>query len=210
MGPVVIDHPLAAHHLLTLRDASTPPPAFRAALERLTYLLVYEATRDLSTADRTVTTPLGTVAGRAIGGRVGIVPILRAGLGMVEPVLAVLPEAEVWHLGLYRDERTLEPVEYYQKLPASDPVDVALVLDPMLATGGSADAALAVVKRWGVERVKLLCVIAAPEGVARVSERHGDTQLYVIAIDSHLNADGYIVPGLGDAGDRTFNAKAAS
>jgi uracil phosphoribosyltransferase len=145
-----------------------------------------------------------------VGQRIGVVPILRAGLGMVDPILNLIPDAEVWHLGFYRDEKTLQPIEYYRKLPQGDPVDVSLVLDPMLATGGSAIAALEAVYAWGVKTVKLLAMIAAPEGVQRVHTQFPDTQLYVCAIDDRLNEHGYILPGLGDAGDRMFNARAAS
>lgn len=204
----VIDHPLARHHLATLRDKDTSPAQFRAALERLTFLLVYEATKDLALVEKSVTTPMVPTTGHALADRIGLVPILRAGLGMVEPVLMVLPDAEVWHLGFYRDESTLKPVEYYKKLPPSEPVDVALVVDPMLATGGSAVAALDTLAEWGVKRVKLLSMIAAPEGVQRVTDASPSTQVYLIAIDEQLNEQGYILPGLGDAGDRVFNAKA--
>lgn len=207
-GPIVIDHPVCAHHLGVLRDAATAPAQFRAALEQVTALLVYEATRDLTVGERKVRTPLIETTRSALNQRIGVVPILRAGLGMVGPALAVLPDAEVWHLGFYRDERTLEPVEYYKKLPAKRPVDVALVVDPMLATGGSAVAALGHVAQWGVPEVKLLSVLAAPEGLARVAEHAPATQVYLGAIDSHLDDRGFIVPGLGDAGDRTFNAVA--
>ncbi len=203
-----VAHPLIQHHLLTLRDRDTRPADFRVALRRLTALLIYPATEDLFAESCEVATPLTECAGEALSETVGLVPILRAGLGMVEPVLAMLPDAAVWHLGLYRDESTLEPVEYYQKLPEADPVDVALVLDPMLATGGSAVAALDTLERWGVKRTKLLCIIAAPEGVAHVEQKHPTTQIHVCAIDSHLNDQAYIVPGLGDAGDRIFNAVA--
>ncbi len=204
----VIDHPLAAHHLVTLRDRRTSPSAFRAAVERLTYLLAYEATHDLATESVSVTTPLAEAEGRRVAERVGIVPVLRAGLGMVDPVLTVLPDAEVWHLGMHRDERTLEPVEYYRKLPASDPVALALVLDPMLATGGTAEMALRVMAEWGVPRIRLLSLIAAPEGIRRLYERQPEAEIFVCAVDSHLNDQGFIVPGLGDAGDRIFNARA--
>jgi len=209
MGQVTtMDHPLVAHHLVKLRDRDTPPEVFRATLERLTYLLVCEATRDLTLVDREVATPLTTTTGQVLAQRIGVVPILRAGLGMVEPVLTVLPGAEVWHLGFYRDESTLEPVEYYQKLPPRDAVDVALVVDPMLATGGSAVAALNTVKKWGVGRIKLLAAIAAPEGIQRLTQAAPNVQIYVCAVDEKLNEHGYIVPGLGDAGDRVFNARA--
>jgi len=206
--PIVVEHPVCAHHLAILRDKATGSAAFRDALERVTSMIVYEATRDLTLDRPAVRTPLAEAPGAALNQRVGLVPILRAGLGMVGPALAVLPDAEVWHLGLYRDEATLEPVEYYKKLPASQPVDVALVLDPMLATGGSATAALHSVQRWGVRRLKLLSVLAAPEGLRRVADAAPHAQVVVAAIDERLDERGFIVPGLGDAGDRTFNAVA--
>ncbi len=203
-----LDHPLVQHHLGAVRDASTPPEHFRRALQRLAVLLAYEATSDLPLEEGAVRTPLARTACRRVAARIGLVPILRAGLGMVDPVLDLLPEAEVWHLGFYRDEQTLKPVEYYRKLPGERPVDVAIVLDPMLATGGSAVAALAAVKDWGVPRVKLISLIAAPEGIGRVIREFPNTQVYVCAVDVGLDAHAYIVPGLGDAGDRFFNAAA--
>ncbi|MCA9151232.1 MAG: uracil phosphoribosyltransferase, partial [Planctomycetales bacterium] len=177
---------------------------------QLAVLLAYEATQDLQLKPSTVTTPLATMQGAALAERVGIVPILRAGLGMVDPVVDLIPEAEVWHLGLYRDEDTAEPVEYYSKLPPNRPVDVALVLDPMLATGGSAIAAIDVLKRWGVARCKLLSIIAAQPGIDRVTSQFPDAQIYVCAIDPELNDRKFIVPGLGDAGDRIFNTPVIS
>ncbi|MBI1375043.1 MAG: uracil phosphoribosyltransferase [Phycisphaera sp.] len=209
MGTVhEMKHPLITTHLTMLRDQTTPSSMFRPLVRQLTYPLVTEATRDLRTEAITVTTPLTEVEGQRLSDRVAVVPILRAGLGMVEPVLEMLPEAEVWHLGLYRDESTLEPVSYYNKLPEKDPPDVAMVLDPMLATGGSATAAIGELKAWGVQRIKLLCILAAPPGVEAVVNEHGDVDLFVCAIDKHLNQHGYIVPGLGDAGDRIFNTRA--
>ena len=202
---VELAHPLIRHHVTRLRAADTAPADFRAAVRRLTTLLVYEAARDLAVRPRPVRTPLAEAPGFAVAARVGLVPILRAGLGMVDPVLDLLPEAEVWHLGFYRDERTLKPVEYYRKLPPGRPVDVAFVLDPMLATGGSAVAAIRAVRHWGVERVKLLALIAAPEGLREVAARHPDVPVVVCAVDERLNEHGFILPGLGDAGDRTFN-----
>ncbi len=207
---VEIRHPLVQHHLRTLRNRTTPPAEFRRLVQRLSILLAYEATKDLALAPTPVETPLARTTGHALDQRIGLVPILRAGLGMVDPVLNLIPDAEVWHLGFYRDEKTLRPVEYYKKLPKDAPVDVALILDPMLATGGSAVAALEAVHGWGVKNVKLLSMIAAPEGLRAVRGAYPDTQTYVCAIDSHLNEHGFIVPGLGDAGDRTFNAQAAS
>jgi len=201
-------HPLVTAHLTMLRDQTTPSSLFRPLVKQLTYPLVVEATRDLATEAKTVTTPLTDAVGARLSERIALVPILRAGLGMVEPVLELLPEAEVWHLGLYRDEETLEPVSYYNKLPDDDPPEVAMVLDPMLATGGSATAAIGVMHRWGVQRIKLLCVLAAPPGVEAVQKHAPDVDVFVCAIDKELNDVGYIVPGLGDAGDRIFNTRA--
>ncbi|HOW96412.1 MAG TPA: uracil phosphoribosyltransferase [Kiritimatiellia bacterium] len=205
-----IRHPLVQHHLARLRDRDTGPAEFRRLLQRLSALLAYEATQDLVLQDTTVQTPLAPARGRVVRQRIGVVPILRAGLGMVDPIVNLIPDAEVWHLGFYRDEKTLQPIEYYRKLPQGDPVDVSLVLDPMLATGGSAVAALEAVHAWGVKTVKLLAMLASPEGVRRVHQQFPDMQLYVCAIDERLNEHGFILPGLGDAGDRMFNARAAS
>jgi len=202
-----VDHPLIKRHISQLRDVSTTAEQFRSLLRRLAVLLAYEATQDLSLDPLPVTTPMGSMVGARLRDRIGIVPILRAGLGMVDPILDLIPEAQVWHLGLYRDEATAQPVEYYSKLPVNQPVDVALVVDPMLATGGSALAALSVLARWGVGRRKLLSVIAAREGIERVARECPDTQIFVCAIDDELNAQKFIVPGLGDAGDRTFNTQ---
>lgn len=203
----VIHHPLVQHHLASLRDRRTSSGGFRRMVQRLSLLLTYEATQDLQTHPVSVRTPLATARGRMLKQRIGLIPILRAGLGMVDPVFNLINGAEVWHLGFYRDEKTLKPVEYYKKL-CKDPVDVALILDPMLATGGSAVAAVQAMKRWGVKRIKLLCLIAAPEGIRKVHALYPDVQIYVCAIDKGLNAHGYILPGLGDAGDRIFNAQA--
>ncbi len=203
-----LDHPLVAHHLAGLRAQETPSAQFRAHADSLTTALVWEATADLPAETAEVTTPVGPAAAARLADRVGIFPILRAGLGMAEPALRLLPDAEVWHLGLYRDEETLEPVEYYRKLPVANPVRVALVVDPMLATGGSATAAIGSIARWGVEKIKLLTLIAAPEGIGRVHQEFPATQIYTCAVDEKLNDKGYIVPGLGDAGDRLYNAAA--
>jgi len=208
MSVTPIQHPLVQHHLRRLRDKATPPAEFRLLVHRLSILLAYEATKDLPLRNTSVETPLATCPARVLAKRIGLVPILRAGLGMVDPILNLIPDAEVWHLGFYRDEKTLKPVEYYKKLPEGGAVDVALVLDPMLATGGSAVAALEAVQTWGVGHAKLLSMIAAPEGVATVRRKFPDAQIYVCAIDERLNERGFIVPGLGDAGDRTFNAQA--
>jgi len=166
--------------------------------------LVYEATADMPLAPYTIQTPLSTMQGHAIGARIGLIPILRAGLGMVEPVIDLLPTAHVWHLGLYRDHNTLEPVTYYNKLPAQPDIDVCLILDPMLATGGSAVAAVDILKAWGAAKIKFLGLIAAPEGVERLQTAHPDVEIHLAALDERLNEQGYIVPGLGDAGDRQF------
>jgi len=202
-----VSHPLVAHHLLRLRDCRTEPAEFRLLVGRLAVLLAYEATKDLHMTEVSVVTPLGPATGHQLSRRVGLVPILRAGLGMVDPVLNLIPAAEVWHLGLYRDEATATPVEYYSRLPATRPVDVALVLDPMLATGGSAVAALESLRRWGVAQTKLLSIIAASAGLDLVTRDFPETQIYVCAIDPELNDQKFIVPGLGDAGDRIFNTR---
>ena len=203
VGQVV--HPLVEHHVARLRDASTGPSEFRQLIDRLAVLLAYEATKDLESEPVQVETPLDTAEGRRLKQRIGLVPILRAGLGMVDPVLNLIPEAEVWHLGVYRDESTLRPVEYYNRFTGSRPVDVAMILDPMLATGGSALAALTILRQWEVPVAKLLAIIAAEDGIREVKTRFPDTQLYVCAVDPKLNSQGFIVPGLGDAGDRIFN-----
>jgi uracil phosphoribosyltransferase len=198
------NHPLIQHHLVRLRDETTPPAEFRALIGRLSALLAYEATKDLTVEKTMVQTPVAEAEGHQLNQRIGIVPILRAGLGMVDPVLNFIPHAEVWHLGLYRDEATALPVEYYQKLPDRDPVDVALVLDPMLATGGSACVAINTLCRWGVPSIKLLATIAAADGIQEVQKNFPETQIYVCTIDPTLNENKFIVPGLGDAGDRIF------
>jgi uracil phosphoribosyltransferase len=204
-GVFEVQHPLIACHLTRLRDVSTPSPEFRQLVNRLASLLAYEATKDLRTESVTVQTPLTRAQGKALTQRIGLIPILRAGLSMVDPVLELIPSAEVWHLGLYRDEETAQPVKYYSKLPPERPVDVALVLDPMLATGGSAVDALGTLRDWGVPHVKLLSLIAAEEGVKRVESTFPNSQIYVCQIDPDLNDRKFIVPGLGDAGDRIFN-----
>lgn len=204
-GVFEVQHPLIACHLTRLRDKSTPSPEFRQLVSRLGSLLAYEATKDLRTAAINVETPLIVTEGKRLTERIGLIPILRAGLSMVDPVLEMIPSAEVWHLGLYRDEQTAKPVKYYSKLPPERPVDVALVLDPMLATGGSAVDALTTLREWGVPHVKLLSLIAAEEGVKHVESKFPDSQIYVCQIDPDLNDRKFIVPGLGDAGDRIFN-----
>ncbi len=167
-------------------------------------LLLYEATADLPLVPQVVRTPLAEYHGHRLSERVGLVPVLRAGIGMVEAALALIPEAQVWHIGLFRDERTLRPIEYYNKLPSSATVQVCLVLDPMLATGGSAVATIDILKKWGARRVKYVGIIAAPEGAAALSKAHPDVPIHVAAVDERLDDSGYIVPGLGDAGDRQF------
>ena len=205
MSITQIDHPLIKHHLAILRSQHTGPAEFRVLVQRLASLLVYEATKDLLLQPIEVQTPLTMAPGHELDQRVGLVPILRAGLGMVDPVLNLVPSAEVWHLGLYRDEQTAKPVEYYSKLPPGRPVDVALILDPMLATGGSASLAGDTLQRWGVQHIKLLALIAAPEGIKEFRHRCPNAQIYVCAVDECLNDRKFIVPGLGDAGDRIFN-----
>jgi uracil phosphoribosyltransferase len=200
----VSNHPLVQHKLTLLRDQRTDPKMFRELLREMAVLIAYEATADLATEEVTVTTPIGQTHGLHLRERVGLVPILRAGLGMVEGIWNMMPNTEVWHIGLFRDEETLEPVEYYNRLPVSPTVDVCLVLDPMLATGGSAVATVDILKSWGAARIKVAGVIAAPEGVERLTTEHPDVPLYLAAVDERLNDVGYIVPGLGDAGDRLF------
>ncbi len=202
---VALAHPLVKHHLTHLRNATTPSAEFRMLIQRLSVFLAYEATKDLPIETRQVRTPLAETIGHAICEKIALVPILRAGLGMVDPILNLIPEAQVWHLGIYRDEVTLQPVEYYSKLPPNRPVDTALVLDPMLATGGSVLAALGALQAWGVSTIKVLSIIASRPGVQEVEHRYPEAYLYVAAIDPELNSHKFIVPGLGDAGDRTFN-----
>jgi uracil phosphoribosyltransferase len=197
-------HPVVRVKLTELRDARTPPPRFRALVRELTWLLTYEALADARTAETTVQTPLAAARGHVLADRIGLVPILRAGIGMAEAVLELVPEAPVWHLGMERNEATLEPVSYYNRLPPALSVDLALVLDPMLATGGSARAAMATLKRWGVPRIKFVGLIAAPEGLAAVAADHPEVPIHIAAVDEHLNERGFIAPGLGDAGDRQF------
>jgi len=202
-----LDHPLVHHHLTHLRSKETTPHIFRAQIRRLAVLLAAEATRDLPLQPKTIETPLVEMEGAVLNVRIGLVPILRAGLGMTDALLELLPAAEVWHLGLTRDEETLQPVEYYQKF-STNPPDLVFVLDPMLATGGSAAAGIQQVKNWGTKEIRMLSIIAAPEGIASVREQHPDVSIYVCGIDEELNDDAYILPGLGDAGDRIFNTLA--
>ncbi|MFN2303809.1 MAG: uracil phosphoribosyltransferase [Anaerolineales bacterium] len=197
-------HPLVRHKLTKLRDKTTKPKKFRELVRELGALLTYEATADLATSLISVETPLATTQGAYLSEKIGLVPILRSGLGMVEGVWELMPSAEVWHIGLYRDERTLKPVSYYNRLPIAPTVAVCLILDPMLATGGSAVATVDILKNWGVEKIKFVGLIAAPEGIATLHSAHPDVPIHIAAIDDHLNEHGYILPGLGDAGDRQF------
>ena len=197
-------HPLVAHKLSRLRDRNTEPKKFRELVREIAALLAYEATADLLTVPRQVETPLATMNGAELQEKIGLVPILRAGLGMVEGFWELMPTAEVWHIGLYRDEKTLQPVQYYNKLPIEPTVSVCLILYPMLATGGSAVATTTIVKRWGVQKIKFVGLIGAPEGIAAMQAAHPDVPIHLAAIDDHLNERGYILPGLGDAGDRQF------
>jgi uracil phosphoribosyltransferase len=197
-------HPLVAHKLSRMRNKDVEPKKFRELVREIAALLAYEATSDLLTVPRQVETPLATMTGSELKEKIGLVPILRAGLGMVEGIWELMPVAEVWHIGLYRDERTLKPVEYYNKLPTEPTVSVCLILDPMLATGGSAVATANILKHWGVKKIKFVGLIGAPEGIKNMQEHHPDVPIYLAAIDDHLNEHGYIVPGLGDAGDRQF------
>ncbi|KPL88737.1 uracil phosphoribosyltransferase [Levilinea saccharolytica] len=200
----VSPHPLVAHKLSLLRQASTEPKKFRQLIKELAALLVYEATLDLATEPVEIETPIMRTTAYRLQEKIGLVPILRAGLGMVEGIWELMPSAEVWHIGLYRDERTLKPVEYYNKLPTEPTVSVCLILDPMLATGGSAVATVDILKRWGAKKIKFVGLIAAPEGIQAMQSAHPDVPIYVAHIDERLNEHGYIVPGLGDAGDRQF------
>jgi uracil phosphoribosyltransferase len=197
-------HPLVAHKLTRMRDKNTNPKKFREFVREIAALLAYEATADLMTVPRAVETPMAITQGVELKEKIGLVPILRAGLGMVEGIWELMPSAEVWHIGLYRDEKTLKPVEYYNKLPIEPTVSVCLILDPMLATGGSAVATANVLKRWGVSKIKFVGLIGAPEGIAAMQKAHPEIDIFLAAIDDHLNEVGYIIPGLGDAGDRQF------
>ncbi|HET9497800.1 MAG TPA: uracil phosphoribosyltransferase [Candidatus Limnocylindria bacterium] len=197
-------HPLVAHKLSLLRDRTTEPKKFRELVRELSWLLGYEAMADLGTEAYRLETPIEPMDGTRLATKVGLVPVLRAGLGMVEAMLELMPMAEVWHIGLYRDERTLKPVEYYNKLPDAATVQVCLILDPMLATGGSSAATVDLLKAWGAVRVKQVSLIAAPEGIATLTAAHPDVEIHVGAVDRQLNERGYIMPGLGDAGDRQF------
>jgi len=197
-------HPLVLHKLTILRNKETESKKFRELIREISILLAYEATADLRLEPTHVTTPLGEADGDNLQENIGLVPILRSGLGMVEGIWEMMPSAEVWHIGLYRDENTLQPVEYYNKLPVIPTVQVCLVLDPMLATGGSAVATINILKQWGANRIKFVGILAAPEGVKTLHGAHPDVPIHLAAVDQRLNALGYIIPGLGDAGDRQF------
>ncbi len=197
-------HPLVAHKLSILRDKTTDHQKFRELVKELATLLTYEATANIPLKPIQVTTPMGVANSFEMTDRIGLVPILRAGLGMVEGAWELLPSAEVWHIGLYRDEKTLRPVQYYNKLPLEPTVSICFILDPMLATGGSATATVEVLKKWGVKNIKFVGLIGAPEGIQTLQNAHPDVPIHLAAIDEKLNEIGYIIPGLGDAGDRQF------
>ena len=204
----IFDHPLIQHKLSIMRQKDTGCKEFRELLDEISMLMVYEVTRDLPTEDTEIETPICSMKTKTLAGKpIGIIPILRAGLGMVNGILNLIPNAKVGHIGLYRDPATLEPVEYYCKLPDDAEHRQLIVLDPMLATGGSASAAISFIKQRGCNNIRLVNLIAAPEGIARVQKDHPDVDIYVAACDEKLNDHGYIVPGLGDAGDRLFGTK---
>ena len=203
----VMDHPLIQHKVTLMRKKETGSKDFRNLLEEITMLMGYEITRDLPLEDVEIETPVAKMIGKQISGKkLGIVPVLRAGLGMVQGMLNLIPTAKVGHIGLYRDPQTLEPVEYYCKLPDVEDRDF-IIVDPRLAAGGSASAAITLLKEKGIKNIKLMCLVAAPQGVQKVNADHPDVRIYVAALDDKLNDKGYIVPGLGDAGDRIFGTK---
>lgn len=204
----ILDHPLIQHKVAMLRDKSTTTKDFRELVTEIAMLMGYEATRDLPLEETEIETPITKARVNVLAGRkVGIVPILRAGIGMVDGIVSLMPFAKVGHIGLFRNEETLEPVEYYCKFPSDVEERDIIILDPMLATGGSASAAINLVKKRNVKSIKLMCVIAAPEGIERITKDHPDVHIFCAAMDNHLNENGYIVPGLGDAGDRLFGTK---
>ena len=205
---IVMDHPLIQHKIGLIRREETGSEDFRALINEIAMLMCYEATRDLKLTEVEIKTPIcNAIVKELKGKKLAIVPILRAGLGMVEGMLALIPAAKVGHIGLYRDPETLQPVEYYCKLPEDSAEREIFVVDPMLATGGSSAAAITMLKERGVKNIHFMCIIAAPEGVKKMQETHPDVDIYIGALDSHLNEHGYIVPGLGDAGDRIFGTK---
>lgn len=204
----VFDHPLIQHKLSVLRDEKTSVKEFRELVSEIATLMCYEATRDLPLEEIEVRTPVAVAKAKRISGKkLAVVPILRAGLGMVDGMLTMIPNAKVGHIGLYRDPETLEPVKYYCKMPTDISERDVIIVDPMLATGGSATAAIGFMKEFGCRHIKLMCIIGAPEGVKKVQEDYPDVDIYIAALDNHLNEHGYIVPGLGDAGDRIFGTK---
>ena len=209
MGEIyVMNHPLIEHKISYIRRKDVGTKEFREVIGEIAQLMCYEATRDLKTKEVEIQTPIAKTTGRELDGKkLAIVPVLRAGVGMVDGMLSLIPAAKVGHIGLYRDPETLEPVEYYCKLPADCDEREVFVVDPMLATGGSSSAAISMLKEKGVKNIRFLCIIAAPEGVRRIRESHPDVDLYIGALDEKLNEHGYIVPGLGDAGDRIFGTK---
>ena len=204
----VFDHPLIQHKLSILRDKNTSVKEFRELISEISRLMCYEVTKDLPLEDVVIETPIGHANVKRIEGKkLAIVPILRAGLGMVDGMVSMIPNVKVGHIGLYRDPETLAPVKYYYKMPADIEEREVIIVDPMLATGGSASAAISFIKESGVKKIKLMDIIGAPEGVARIQKDHPDVDIYIAALDDHLNENGYIVPGLGDAGDRIFGTK---
>ena len=205
---MIMDHPLIAHKISYIRQESVGTKEFREMIGEIAQLMCYEATGDLKLRDVKIKTPIAEMTGKTLAGKkLAIVPILRAGVGMVDGMLSLIPAAKVGHIGLYRDPETLEPVEYYCKLPADCSEREVFVVDPMLATGGSSVAAIRMLKEKGVKNIRFLCIIAAPEGLKRMQEEHPDVDIYIGALDERLNDHGYIVPGLGDAGDRIFGTK---
>ncbi|MCR5155025.1 MAG: uracil phosphoribosyltransferase [Lachnospiraceae bacterium] len=204
----VMDHPLIQHKIGIMRKKSTSTKEFRALVSEVAMLIYYEASRNLPLADKEIETPIAkTVVKEIAGKKLCVVPILRAGMHMADGILTLTPNAKVGHIGLYRDEKTLEPVEYFCKLPQDASEREIFLVDPMLATGGSADAAITLLKRRGIKKIRFLCLIAAPEGVEKLTKAHPDVDVYIGALDDHLNEKGYIVPGLGDAGDRIYGTK---
>jgi uracil phosphoribosyltransferase len=204
---LIINHPLIKRDLTYLRDKNTPSSLFRSILKRLTSLMAFEVTKDLATTTKEVETPLEVTEGHELKDEIVLVPILRAGLGMVDAFLEILPEARVGHIGLYRDEETLKPVDYYFKFPKNIEKSVVIILDPMLATGGSVCAAVSYLKERGAKKIKVVSLIAAPEGINKLTNEHPDVQIYIAVLDRQLNQKGFILPGLGDAGDRIFGTE---
>ena len=205
---MIMDHPLIQHKIGIIRRQETGSKDFRQLISEIAMLMCYEATRDLKLTDVEIETPISKMTAKELAGKkLAVVPILRAGLGMVDGMLSMIPAAKVGHIGLYRNEETLEPVEYYCKLPKDCAEREVFVVDPMLATGGSATAAITMLKNKGVKKIRFMCIVAAPQGIERIQKEHPDVDLYVGALDDHLNENGYIVPGLGDAGDRIFGTK---